>query len=316
MAANLVNRIGQIDQAGAADAIFLKVFPGEIVTEFDQVNVMMDLHMVRSISSGKSASFPVMGAAAAAYHVPGAQLLGSQTMRQGEIVIGIDGQLVSHESIANIDEAMSHYEVRSEYARKMGQALANTTDTQLLQVAVNCARASATLTGGSGGTAITDADADTSGSSLVATAYAAAEQFDTVDVPESDRVLIVKPAQYYLLVQETALVDTDFSMGNGDYAKGAVKQVAGMRIVKSNHVPTTNIASATTGVSSLNTYHGNFSTTVCVAMHRSAIGTVKLLDLAVEKEYQVSRQSTLLVAKYAMGHGYLRPEGAIEVKTA
>lgn len=48
----------------------------------------------------------------------------------------------------------------------------------------------------------------------------------------------------------------------------------------------------------------------------SAVGTVKLLDLAVEGEYQINRQGTLIVAKYAMGHGILRPECAIELSKA
>lgn len=41
---------------------------------------------------------------------------------------------------------------------------------------------------------------------------------------------------------------------------------------------------------------------------RGAIGTTKLLDLSLESEYKIERQGTLMVAKYAMGHGILRPE--------
>ena len=37
----------------------------------------------------------------------------------------------------------------------------------------------------------------------------------------------------------------------------------------------------------------------------------KLLDLTTESEYQIERQGTLFVAKYAMGHGILRPECSI-----
>ena len=50
-----------------------------------------------------------------------------------------------------------------------------------------------------------------------------------------------------------------------------------------------------------------------VAGHKSAIGTVKLMDLAVESEYSIPKQATLMLAKYAMGHGILRPEGAVSV---
>ena len=48
-------RIGQINQSGAVDALFLKVFAGEVLATFDRVNVMLDKHMVRTITSGKSA---------------------------------------------------------------------------------------------------------------------------------------------------------------------------------------------------------------------------------------------------------------------
>ena len=42
-----------------------------------------------------------------------------------------------------------------------------------------------------------------------------------------------------------------------------------------------------------------------------AVATVKLLDLGLESEYQINRQGTLMVAKYAMGHNVLRPASAI-----
>jgi hypothetical protein len=43
-------------------------------------------------------------------------------------------------------------------------------------------------------------------------------------------------------------------------------------------------------------------------MHKSAVATVKLLDLGMEAAYDIRRQGTLMVAKYAVGHGSLRPE--------
>ena len=46
-----------------------------------------------------------------------------------------------------------------------------------------------------------------------------------------------------------------------------------------------------------------------------AVATVKLLDLGVESEYQINRQGTLMVAKYAMGHNVLRPAAAIALSS-
>ncbi len=99
----------------------------------------------------------------------------------------------------------------------------------------------------------------------------------------------------------------------GVYAEGKVIKVANVTIVKTNNLPNSNI-SAVSGEQ--NTYNGDFTNTVALVMHRSAIGTVKLLDLAVESEYEIWRQGTLMVAKYAVGHGILRPECAVELAKA
>ena len=57
MAAFNVSRLGQKDGAGDAKALFLKVYGGEVMTAFEETNVMATRHTVRSISSGKSAQF-------------------------------------------------------------------------------------------------------------------------------------------------------------------------------------------------------------------------------------------------------------------
>lgn len=310
-------RIGQINAAGDTDALFLKVFPGEVLEAFETKNVMFrDRHVIRTIASGKSAQFPASGTTNAQYHVPGTQLVGQNAMRHAERLIYIDSELVADEFIAKIDEAMNHYDVRGEYARKLGYALALKADRQLLQVAVLAARSAATVTGGNGGTILTNATAGTDGAVLASVIYDAAQAFDEKDVPDDERSVYVLPAQYYLLVETDKLLDRDFGDGNGNFSQGKVWRAAGMEIVKTNNVPNTNIPTPETGVNANNTYHGNFSNTVAVAMHREAIGTVKLMDLAMEKEYQLNRRGTLMVASYAMGHGILRPECAAEINTA
>ena len=46
------------------------------------------------------------------------------------------------------------------------------------------------------------------------------------------------------------------------------------------------------------------------------VGTVKLLDLAMEQEYDITRQGHLIVGKYAVGHGVLRSECAVAISDA
>jgi len=48
-----------------------------------------------------------------------------------------------------------------------------------------------------------------------------------------------------------------------------------------------------------------------IVMTKDAVATAKLMDLSVESEYQINRQGTLMVSKYAMGHNILRPACAV-----
>ena len=64
------------------DALFLKVFAGEVITSFNRASVTEGSEMVRSIASGKSATFPVMGRIDAEYHTPGAEINGQDVKSQ------------------------------------------------------------------------------------------------------------------------------------------------------------------------------------------------------------------------------------------
>lgn len=311
MANATVLAVGQQNGAGAADALFLKVFGGEVLTAFEEANKVMDKHTVRTISAGKSAQFPATWKVSAGYHTAGTEIVG-QSSNVSERVITIDDLLLSSVFIANIDEAKNHFDVRSIYSKEVGRALAYQWDKNVLQSGVLAARASATVTGANGGTALTSATTlyRTSATDLAAGIYAGVQAMDEKDIPEEEeKFAFIRPAQYYLLAQSTALVNRDWAAGNGNYADGQVLRIGGAQLVKTNHLPITNIATGPTA------YQGDFSKTACLLMTKQAVGTVKLLDLAQEMAYDIRRQGTLIVSKYAVGHGILRPECAVELKT-
>lgn len=309
MANASVSHIGQADAAGALDALWLKVFSGEILTAFEENNVFLPLTRVRTISNGKSAQFPASGKIATSeYHTPGNEILG-QAVKHNEKVITIDDLLISHAFLSNIEEAKNHYDVRSIYSTQIGRELARAMDTNVARCLVLAARASALVSGENGGTVLTNAAAASDGEVLASLLFQVAQTFDEKDIPSDQRYFACKPAVYNLLAQTTKVLNKDWG-GQGSYSDGKVIKVADITIVKSNHVPSTNV---TTGPSK---YQGNFSTTVGVAFTPDAAGTVKLLDLSVESEYDIRRQGTLIVGKYACGHDFLRPDCAVEIKTA
>ena len=338
-----VSRLGQVNGANDVDALFLKVFSGEILQVFEENNIMMPLTQQRNISSGKTAQFPVVGTAQAKYHTPGESVLttddGSSAakylsqVKHAERTISIDGVLLSTAFIADIDEAKNHYDVRAAYTTQIGRELAYSADRALIRTVIAGARKQTDRFGTQDskflGAAIDTASGATyTDAELVSACAEVAQKMDEASVPAEGRYMVLTPANYYTLVKTgNPAINSDFG-GMGSIATGEVTQVAGLRILKSNHIPTADESSTQDSVLGDNLikndvftasggYSGaDFSNTVGVAFQSEAVGTVKLMDLAVESEYQMDRLGTLMLAKYAMGHGILREECCFEIKTA
>lgn len=303
-----VSRIGQSNLTGDAEALFLKVFSGEVLTEFGRINVFGDKHFVRPISNGKSAQFPLIGKASAAYHTPGKWIDGV-AIGHAEKTIDVDQQLVADTFIANIDEAMNHYEVRGPYSKELGRVLAKTYDQNVARCAILGARATNPLTTRPGGTRLHDLAMDTDTAKMKAALFSAQQTLDENDVPEEDRYAFWRPAQYYLLAQDDTLIDKTKG-GSGAIATGTLPTVAGLPIVKTNNLPN---ADDTANASLMAKYQADYSAVQGLVMHRMAVGTVKLLDLGMDMQYEPRRQGTFMAAKYAVGHDWLRPECSVEI---
>ena len=356
------SRLG-LDAAGSAgnEDLFLKVFSGEVLTTFEENNAMLPLTRVRTISSGKTAQFPVTGVASAVYHTPGDSLFADEqsagntyasNVNHSEVTIAIDGVLTSSAFLADIDEAKNHYEVRSIYSTEIGRQLAYAADKNLIRTVIagsvtntdrfgtvagdTDAQIASAYLGGSilvdgsaadanGIAEITgggDNDGTVSGADWVQSLFTMAELMDKKNVPGEGRVALLPPTEYYKLVNENKdAINRDYNPeGNGSVAAGNIMSVAGIRILKSNHIPQSDESSATnvhnSSLINNDVFEGsgvgygsfNFSNMIGIGFQTEAVGTVKLLDLAMESEYYMERLGTLLLAKYAMGHGILRNE--------
>ena len=316
---------GQANSTGTEDALFLKQFAGEVITSFEQASKTTGADMVRSISSGKSASFPVMGRIAAAYHQAGNEITGS-TVNHNEKVITINDLLTSSVFLSNIEEAKAHYDVRSGYSMEIGRALAFQKDKHILQTIGQASLASASVTGGDATTnivniGIASATAATAANAMIDSIFDAAKELDANYVPTEGRKCFMRLEEYYKLANGTNAVNVDFTgSSNGGISTGKVMKIAGIELVPVPHFVSSNVTSgvaAGSATAAASTPQAvNLANFVALISHPSAVGTVKLMDLSVEKEYEIRRQGTLMVAKYAMGHGVLRPEAAVGIKEA
>lgn len=211
----IVTRPGQSNNAGDPLALFLRVFSGEVLTTFEETNVMKGLIRMRTIPYGRSALFSVLGRSDAVYHTPGTNILDSTnspaTLFQiptAQREINVDNKLISGTTINEWDEVVNHYDVREPYSSELGRALSKKFDLLALNTVILAARASATITVGGiqGGSVLTDANVKVQGVALSNMLLLAAQKLDEKDVPKDGRVAVISPAMYYNLIRDPTVV--------------------------------------------------------------------------------------------------------------
>lgn len=331
MATTGLSNPGQKLSAGDRDALFMKVFSGEVLTAFARNTVMMSRHQVRTIDHGKSASFAVMGRTRAKYLAPGSSLDDQRKkFEHSEKVIAIDGLLTADCLITDIDDAMNHYDVRVEYSRQLGEALAQSADCAIINELANMgakeapeAKESIPDNGvgvekvqGTGkafefATGLAIAQSTDYGNKILEGLLAARAAFTKNYVPMGDRYCLLTPEGYSALIK-ALMPDSANYQALFDPNSGKLQTICGFEVIEVPHL-------LNDGVDGKHTLNTKFTAAKLqgIVFHRSAVGTVKLKDLAMERARRAEYQADQIIAKYAMGHGGLRPEAVgVFVETA
>ena len=253
-----LTRPGQSNGTGDARALYLKLFSGEMFKGFQNNAIARDLVMRRTLQNGKSLQFIYTGRTTAEYHTPGNSILGDSNGRPpvAEKTITVDDLLISSAFLYDLDEVLSHYDMRSEISRKIGYALAEKYDRLIFRAIAKGARqASPVQSVGSGddlvsteepgGTQIqvgtgTGSTADAFNAQHLVTAFFdAAAAMDEKGVSQDGRVGVLNPRQYYSLIQEVGnngLINRD-EQGAGLQSGRGVVEIAGIKIYKSMNIP-------------------------------------------------------------------------------
>ena len=280
-----IHRSG-VNNAGAdARALFLKLYAGEVLTAFQSKNIMMPLHRVRTISKGKSAQFPMTGRYRdASYHTPGAEIVPTAS-KQGERLVSVDDLLVNAQFVPNIDEAMSHYDIRSIYTQEAGFGLGKVADQNIIRLGIKAAlcetAAMANLSASStgmiqdystfddedfSGNVVVGGDETTTGSiatsirdpKKIAQAIMDAKRILTNKNVPGDPFIVMSNDMYYDMfkisgtsnLNDLAIFNRDIG-GSGSVATGQVPTILGMPVYISNHFGSFSNTAGTTWTSDL-----------------------------------------------------------------
>ena len=246
-----LTQLGQANLTGDTRALYLKLFSGEMFKGFQNNTIARDLVMKRTLRNGKSLQFIYTGRTKSEFHTPGNSILGNSDGAPpvAEKTITVDDLLISSAFVYELDEILSHYDLRSEISRKIGYALAEKYDRLIFRAIARGARqaspVSATNFVEPGGTQIqvgsgtgTEADAYDS-AKLISAFYDAAAAMDEKGVSTDGRVAVLNPRQYYELIQAvgtSGLVNRDVQ-GSALQGASGIVEIAGINIYKSMNIP-------------------------------------------------------------------------------
>ena len=241
---------GQSPTTDQRRALYLKLFSGEMFKGFQNNTIARDLVMKRTLKNGKSMQFIYTGRTKSEFHTPGNSILGDSNNAPpvAEKTITVDDLLISSAFVYELDEVLSHYDLRSEISRKIGYALAEKYDRLIFRAIARGARAASPITKAGyvepGGTQIrvgTNNQASDAyvPASLINAFYDAAAAMDEKGVSSEGRVGVLNPRQYYELIQavgSNGLVNRDVQ-GSALQSGNGIIEIAGIKIFKSMNIP-------------------------------------------------------------------------------
>ena len=245
-----LTQLGQANLSGDKRALYLKLFSGEMFKGFQNNTIARDLIMKRTLKNGKSLQFIFTGRTKSEFHTPGNSILGDTNGAPpvAEKTITVDDLLISSAFVYELDEVLSHYDLRSEISRKIGYALAEKYDRLAFRAIARGARQASPISATNyvepGGTQIrvgsttNDSDAYVA-ANLVSAFYDAAAALDEKGVSSDGRVAVLNPRQYYELIQavgSNGLVNRDVQ-GSALQSGQGIIEIAGIKIYKSMNIP-------------------------------------------------------------------------------
>jgi hypothetical protein len=242
-----LSRPGMELGAGADDALIIEQYGGEVEGTFAKMSFMREYATIKTIRGTNMVTNDRIGKSTLTTVTPGVRP-DAAVVQFDNVSVKVDTIVLARANTVLLDDFTQHYNVRAELGNEHGKEIAKFFDESFIIQAIKCAGIVAgDGTGGTtklppgwfGGTVIplTTALDENDPIKLLAGIKAACKAIEKKDVDLDGAVIICTVDAYYTLEENDKLIDARYSQGNGDYAEGTVLKANGIRIVKTNRIP-------------------------------------------------------------------------------
>lgn len=299
---------GSLPTAAGDRELFQKKFSTDVLRYFMDTNIMKALITNKTIDSGKSESFPVVGNATAVDIANDGAELSVQNLKATEREIAIGDMTVAHAWITDLDKAMAHYDSQSAQAESIGRALAKKVDIDVLTEVIEAGKIVNSTTATSYGLKAFADDVYTSeivgdftdGAGVYAGCVLAVAEAANKDIV-GEPVFVFRPSQYFMLLNNPAQTGLTW-VNDPNTQSGKVPMLLGKKVHYSPHFPA--LAGSTIAEGEI----------AGVLFSKEAVGCLELMSVSTRIDYIPQRLSNLVVGKMAVGYGVLNHSCAINLK--
>jgi hypothetical protein len=228
-------------------SLLLEQYGGMVESQFAKSAIMRQYAKVRPVRGTDTISNNRVGRTTLKALVPGVRPQGEVTPF-GKVSLTVDTVVLARDNRSMLNDLQTHFDARQELAQDHGKELGKFFDQAFIIMGIKGSTAAAPVLGDG------SPSKQSIGAGKSATLSAALDELDPdklykaiagiiVDMEEeeietTELVIFVRPTEFETLLNNNKLISRDFAAGNGDFAKGMIYELKGVRIVKTARIPT------------------------------------------------------------------------------
>jgi hypothetical protein len=230
----------QVD-TGTVNPLHLEEYGGEVESQMIKTSIMRKFINVKPVKGTDTITNDRIGSTDLQAVSPGTRPTPGQ-VDFDNVSVKVDTIILARNNVHLLDDFQAHYDVRSELGKDHGKIIGKFFDESILIQGMKAARVDPLTTrlpeGWYGGQVETMAAAgdELDPDKLQRKIEDLCQHIEEKDIELEGAALFVAPPQFYTLLRNDKLINTDYSLGNGDYANGTVLRSCGIPIIKTNRM--------------------------------------------------------------------------------
>lgn len=223
---------------GTVNPLYIEEYGGEVESQIVKTSIMKQFVSMKPVRGTDTITNDRVGSTSLQAVSPGIRPEPG-VAEFDNVSVKVDTIILARNNVHLLDDFQAHYNVRAELGQDHGKIIGKFFDEAMLIQAMKAARITGvTLPGWSDGSVVTLAAAgdELDAEKLQRAIEDLCQEIEEKDVDLEGFVAFVAPAQYYTLLRNDRLINTDYSVGNGNYANGTVMKSCGIPVIKTNRL--------------------------------------------------------------------------------